>query len=128
MDDVCPLCEAERAPVVYETLAQMYWVVADPSLTDRFAPVMLRQRAEQCDQLVALLWAQAAIEHADVMVKFHPGDLVAWADCGAGLPKKEPRGKSRAVPVSIRPIRSGRCTASRRSDPRRRRCACPWCR
>lgn len=41
--DVCPLCEADRAPVVYETQAQMFWVVADPGLTDRFAPVRLRQ-------------------------------------------------------------------------------------
>ncbi len=41
--DVCPLCDADRAPAVYETLAQMFWVVADPALTDRFAPVQLRQ-------------------------------------------------------------------------------------
>ncbi|WP_229837383.1 class I SAM-dependent methyltransferase [Thalassobaculum fulvum] len=41
--DVCPLCEADRAPVVYDTMAQMFWVVADPALTDRFAPVRLRQ-------------------------------------------------------------------------------------
>lgn len=40
---VCPLCEADSAPVVYDTLAQMFWVVADPALTDRFAPVHLRQ-------------------------------------------------------------------------------------
>lgn len=43
ISDVCPLCEADRAPVVYETRAQMFWVVADPALTDRFAPVRLRQ-------------------------------------------------------------------------------------
>ncbi|EDP63540.1 putative NDP-hexose methyltransferase protein [alpha proteobacterium BAL199] len=41
--DVCPLCEAAGARVVYETQAQMFWVVADPALTDRFAPVRLRQ-------------------------------------------------------------------------------------
>lgn len=40
---VCPLCEADSAPVVYDTRAQMFWVVADPALTDRFAPVQLRQ-------------------------------------------------------------------------------------
>lgn len=42
-NDVCPLCEADRAPVVYDTLAQMFWVVSDHTLTDRFAPVRLRQ-------------------------------------------------------------------------------------
>lgn len=41
--DVCPLCEADRARIVYETRAQMFWVVADRDLTDRFAAVRLRQ-------------------------------------------------------------------------------------
>ncbi len=41
--EICPLCEADGARVVYETRAQMFWVVADPALTDRFATVRLRQ-------------------------------------------------------------------------------------
>ncbi|MEQ9331493.1 class I SAM-dependent methyltransferase [Thalassobaculum sp.] len=41
--EVCPLCEADRAQVVYETRAQMFWVVSSPELTERFAPVRLRQ-------------------------------------------------------------------------------------
>jgi 2-polyprenyl-3-methyl-5-hydroxy-6-metoxy-1,4-benzoquinol methylase len=43
MADVCPLCETGNAPVVYATRAQMFWVVADRSLTDRFQDVALRQ-------------------------------------------------------------------------------------
>lgn len=43
MADVCPLCDTGGAPVVYSTRAQMFWVVADRSLTDRFEDVSLRQ-------------------------------------------------------------------------------------
>ena len=43
MSDTCPLCGATGAPVVFTTEAQMFWVVADPALADRFVPVALRQ-------------------------------------------------------------------------------------
>ncbi len=43
MSDICPVCEAGGAPVVFSTEAQMYWVVAERALTDRFVPVDLRQ-------------------------------------------------------------------------------------
>ncbi|WPZ36175.1 methyltransferase domain-containing protein [Thalassobaculum sp. OXR-137] len=43
MADVCPICEAEGAPVVYRAEAQLFWVVSDPALTDRFADIALRQ-------------------------------------------------------------------------------------
>lgn len=43
MADTCPLCDAGGAPVVYSTRAQMFWVVADRGLTDRFQEVSLRQ-------------------------------------------------------------------------------------
>lgn len=51
--DVCPLCEAGGAPVVYETVAQMFWVIADRSLTDRFASVALR-RCRACGHVFNL--------------------------------------------------------------------------
>ncbi|MDF1792499.1 MAG: class I SAM-dependent methyltransferase [Thalassobaculaceae bacterium] len=43
MADICPLCETGGAPVVFSTRAQMFWVVADRDLTDRFQDVSLRQ-------------------------------------------------------------------------------------
>ncbi len=43
MADICPICEAEGAPVVYSCEAQLFWVVADPALTTRFAAIDLRQ-------------------------------------------------------------------------------------
>lgn len=46
MADICPLCEAEGAPVVYSCEAQLFWVVADPDLTTRFAEIDLRQCRE----------------------------------------------------------------------------------
>lgn len=47
MPDACPLCDSTGAPIVYETDAQVFWVVADPELTERFAPIRLRQ-CESC--------------------------------------------------------------------------------
>lgn len=43
MADICPICEAEGAPPVYSAEVQLFWVVADPDLTNRFAEIALRQ-------------------------------------------------------------------------------------
>lgn len=43
MADICPICEAEGAPPVYRAEVQLFWVVADPGLTNRFAEIALRQ-------------------------------------------------------------------------------------
>ena len=43
MADICPICEAEGAPRVYSCEAQLFWVVADPAMADRFADIDLRQ-------------------------------------------------------------------------------------
>lgn len=43
MADICPICEAEGAPPVYSSEVQLFWVVADPSLTNRFVDLALRQ-------------------------------------------------------------------------------------
>ena len=43
MADICPLCETAGAVSVYSCEAQLFWVVRDRSLTDRFADIDLRQ-------------------------------------------------------------------------------------
>ncbi|NQW10005.1 MAG: class I SAM-dependent methyltransferase [Alphaproteobacteria bacterium] len=45
MTDACPLCGSADTRVVYETRAQLFWVVADRSLTDRFGDIRLHQCA-----------------------------------------------------------------------------------
>ena len=76
MSDVCPLCDAERARVVYETDAQMFWVVAVPGLTDRFAPVRLRQcvacghvfNRELADETIAEIYRRQTATNRPVSV------------------------------------------------------------
>ena len=43
MTNACQLCGSARVRVVYETRAPLFWVVADRSLTDRFADIQLHQ-------------------------------------------------------------------------------------
>ena len=79
MSDVCPLCDAERARVVYETDAQMFWVVADPGLTDRFAPVRLRQcvacghvfNRELADETIAEIYRRQTATNRPVSADMH---------------------------------------------------------
>ena len=43
MADICPICEAEGAPPVYRAEVQLFWVLADRDLTNRFVDIALRQ-------------------------------------------------------------------------------------